>query len=119
MAPDLSILPLLQLERIGDDRYRSAAPHRLAHAEVDATDDNRDAQVQRVYGGQLLAQALSAATSTVEDLRVHSLHAYFLRGATSDSSIDFVVRRTKDGRSFTQRMVEVVQDQRTLVTLSA
>ena len=54
----------------------------------------------RVYGGQVVAQALSAAAETVDpDYLPHSLHAYFIRGGTSDEPIRYEVDRIRNGRS--------------------
>ncbi len=66
--------------------------------------------VGRVFGGQVIAQALAAAERTVDDDRpVHSLHAYFLRGGSEDHEIDFKVERDLDGRSFSNRRVVASQ----------
>lgn len=66
---------------------------------------------QRVMGGQVAAQALAAAGSTVEEGRLaHSLHGYFLREARPDRAIDYHVARTRDGRSSSARQVTAVQD---------
>jgi acyl-CoA thioesterase-2 len=66
---------------------------------------NRD----RVFGGQVAAQALVAASRTVEVGRVHSLHAYFLRPGDPDTPILYDVDRIRDGRSFTTRRVVAIQ----------
>jgi len=60
---------------------------------------------RRVYGGQVLAQALVAAERTVEGREPHSLHAYFLLGGNPKEPIVFEVERLRDGRSFTTRRV--------------
>lgn len=66
---------------------------------------------QRVFGGQVLAQALVAGTRTVESERtVHSMHGYFLRPGDSDKPITFGVQRLRDGRSFSARRVHAYQD---------
>lgn len=66
--------------------------------------------VGRVFGGQVIAQALAAAERTVPDDRpVHSLHAYFLRGGSEDHEIDLSVERDLDGRSFANRRVVASQ----------
>ena len=58
----------------------------------------------RVYGGQVVAQALAAAIATVEKPhRVHSLHAYFVLGGTPGVPILFEVDRLREGKSFTTR----------------
>ena len=59
---------------------------------------------KRVYGGQVVAQALRAAASTVDGpYRAHSLHAYFIRPGDADEPIRFEVDRLRNGRSFVTR----------------
>ncbi len=66
--------------------------------------------VGRVFGGQVIGQALASAERTVADDRpVHSLHAYFLRGGNEDHEIDFKVERDMDGGSFSNRRVVASQ----------
>jgi acyl-CoA thioesterase-2 len=65
----------------------------------------------RVYGGQVLAQSLVAATRTVESARIaHSLHGYFLRAGDITLPITFSVDRLRDGRSFSTRRVQAYQN---------
>jgi acyl-CoA thioesterase-2 len=65
----------------------------------------------RVYGGQVLAQSLVAATHTVDSSRVaHSLHGYFLRAGDITLPITFSVDRLRDGRSFSTRRVQAYQN---------
>ena len=64
---------------------------------------------RRVFGGQVLAQSLVAATRTVEGRPVHSLHGYFLRPGDIDLPITFSVDRLRDGRSFSTRRVQAYQ----------
>lgn len=74
----------------------------------------------RVFGGQVVGQALAAATCTVAADRVpHSLHAYFMRGGDDDYPIDYRVHRDYDGRSFTTRRVEALQGGAPILTLTA
>lgn len=74
----------------------------------------------RVYGGQVVAQALAAAYATVEaDHRVHSLHAYFVLGGTPKERILFEVDRLRDGRSFTTRRVVARQSGGAILNLDA
>lgn len=62
--------------------------------------------VGRVFGGQVIGQALASAERTVApDRAVHSLHAYFLRGGSEEHEIDFRVERDLDGGSFSNRRV--------------
>ena len=65
----------------------------------------------RVFGGQVLAQCLVAATRTVDAGRpVHSLHGYFLRAGDIRLPIEFSVDRLRDGRSFSTRRVQAFQN---------
>jgi acyl-CoA thioesterase-2 len=65
----------------------------------------------RVYGGQVLAQALTASVRTVAaDRAVHSMHAYFLRPGDSQLPITFAVDRIHDGRSFSARRTQAYQN---------
>jgi acyl-CoA thioesterase-2 len=74
----------------------------------------------RLYGGQVLAQALAAAQSTVPaDKLAHSCHAYFVRAGRTDQPIDFTVLRDADGRSFSARRIEARQDSTLILTMSA
>jgi acyl-CoA thioesterase II len=60
----------------------------------------------RVFGGMVVAQALSAAMQTVAaELEVHSLHGYFLRPTSPGSRTTHVVDNVRDGRSFSTRGV--------------
>ncbi len=81
---------------------------------------NRSHGFPRVYGGQVLAQALVAAQRTVDPGRpVHSLHAYFLRAGKGDEPITFHTERLRDGSSFSARRVHAVQFGRPILTLAA
>jgi acyl-CoA thioesterase II len=64
---------------------------------------------QRVFGGQVIGQALVAATRTVEDRPVHSLHAYFILPGDPKVPIIYEVERMRDGKSFTTRFVKAIQ----------
>ena len=71
---------------------------------------NMHPEAFRVYGGQVLAQAVSAAVATVaEDRVIHSQHAYFLRPGDVTAEIVFEVERARDGRSFSSRRVVALQ----------
>jgi len=78
-----------------------------------------DEERQRVFGGQVAAQALVAAGRTIEDRDLHSLHAYFLRPGDPKIPIIYQVERTRDGRSFATRRVTAIQHGRPIFTLSA
>lgn len=74
----------------------------------------------RVYGGQVAAQGLWAASRTVDDRFLpHSLHAYFIRGGESDEPIRYEVDRIRDGRSFVTRRVVARQSSGAISNLSA
>lgn len=65
---------------------------------------------KRVFGGQVLAQSLIAATRTVDPARaVHSMHGYFLRAGDAEEPITFGVQRLRDGRSFSARRAHAYQ----------
>ena len=66
---------------------------------------------RRVFGGQVLAQALNAAIRTVDadDRRAHSMHAYFLRPGDPVKDVEFEVERARDGFSFSSRRVVALQ----------
>ena len=74
---------------------------------------------RRVFGGQVLAQALVAAERTVEGRPPHSLHAYFLLGGDPKEPILFEVERLRDGRSFTTRRVVARQRGDAIFTMVA
>lgn len=80
---------------------------------------SRDIGSTRVFGGQVLGQALSAAHRTTEALVVHSLHAYFLRKGDHNSPIIYEVDRQRDGRSFSSRRVVAIQHGRPILNLAA
>ncbi len=74
---------------------------------------------QRVYGGQVLGQALVAAVRTVEEARIaHSLHAYFLLPGDPSVPIIYEVERIRDGGSFTTRRVKGIQHGRAMFSMS-
>lgn len=94
--PVSSLLRVLDLEQVADNRYRGFSPH---------------TSWGRVYGGQVLAQAIMAASRTVGDDRpAHSLHGYFLLGGDPLVPIDYEVDRVRDGGSFTTRRVTALQN---------
>jgi acyl-CoA thioesterase-2 len=75
---------------------------------------------QRVFGGQVLGQALVAASRTVEPARAaHSLHAYFLRPGDPAVPIIYEVDRIRDGKSFTTRRVVAIQHGAAIFSMSA
>ena len=68
--------------------------------------ESLDSERVRLYGGEVLAQALMAAGRTVDgERRVHSMHAYFLKLGDPKVPVVYEVDRIRDGRSFTTRRV--------------
>jgi acyl-CoA thioesterase-2 len=81
--------------------------------------ESRDIGSPQVFGGQVLGQALVAATATAEDRAVHSLHAYFLRRGDFNSPIVYEVDRALDGNHFSSRRVVAIQHGRQIFNMSA
>lgn len=105
MANDLDkLLNFLEVERIDKYLFIGRSPKRPT----------------RVFGGQVLAQALNAAIRTVEedDRIAHSMHAYFLRPGDPSKQIVYEVDPIRDGRSFTTRRVVAKQDGRAIFNTS-
>jgi acyl-CoA thioesterase-2 len=99
------LIQLLDLEEIEVGLFRARQP---------------DTQLQRAFGGQVLAQALTAATRTVNPSRsVHSLHAYFLRPGRTDMAMVYDVESVRDGGSFSSRRVVARQGGQVIFYLSA
>ena len=99
------LLALLELEALEVNLFRGLSPH-----------EDR----QRVFGGQVAAQALVAAGRTVgQDRPVHSLHAYFLRPGDPNIPIVYDVDRIRDGKSFATRRVVAIQHGRAIFNLAA
>lgn len=74
----------------------------------------------RVFGGQVIGQALAAAGATVDPTHlVNSLHGYFLRGGDVARPIEFAVERLREGRAFSHRRATASQDGRVILVLSA
>src|SRR5262245_26183656 len=75
---------------------------------------------QRVFGGQVIGQALVPASRTAEpDRHGHSLHAYFLRPGDPAVPIIYEVDRIRDGKSFTTRRVVAIQHGHAIFSMSA
>ena len=74
---------------------------------------------QRVFGGQVIGQALVAAARTVEGRQPHSLHAYFLLAGDPKVPIIYEVDRIRDGASFTTRRVKAIQHGQAIFAMSA
>jgi len=81
--------------------------------------ESRDIGSPQVFGGQVLGQALSAASATVEDRMAHSLHAYFLRRGDFNSPIVYEVDRARDGKHFSTRRIVAIQHGEQIFNMSA
>ena len=98
------LIKVMTLERLELDMFRG---------------ESRDIGSPQVFGGQVLGQALMAATATVEDRAVHSLHAYFLRRGDFNSPIVYEVDRARDGNHFSTRRVVAIQHGAQIFNMSA
>ena len=98
------LIDLLDLEQIEVTLFRGHSP---------------DDSWQRVFGGQVIGQALVAASRTVEDVVCHSLHAYFLRPGDPSVPIVYEVDRARDGKSFKSRRVTAIQHGKQIFNLAA
>ncbi len=99
------LLETLDLEKLEENLYRGVSPK---------------VGWQRVFGGQVIGQALVAAQRTVESARrVHSLHGYFMRPGDPAVPIVYNVDRIRDGGSFTTRRVVAIQHGQAIFSMSA
>ena len=79
----------------------------------------KNAGIQRIYGGQVIAQAYIAANSTIEeDKHLHSLHAYFLRPGIMKQPVLFSVDPIRNGKSFSTRTVKAIQNNEIIFTMT-
>lgn len=92
------LVELLSLEKLEENIYRGIS---------------RNLVGKRVFGGQVLGQALRAASYTT-DRPAHSLHAYFLFGGDVNAPIIYEVDRIREGKSFVSRQVRAIQHGRTI-----
>jgi acyl-CoA thioesterase-2 len=97
------ILAILDLERTGENSFRGTHSFAIRN---------------RVFGGQIVGQALVAAARTVEGAEPHSLHGYFLVGGDPSAPIDYEVERLRDGRSFATRRTSAIQHGQPIFTLT-
>jgi acyl-CoA thioesterase-2 len=99
------LVALLELEPIERNIYRG---------------QNRNIGTGRIFGGQVLAQALVAAAHTVEEERaLHSMHGYFILAGDLDLPVVYFVDRLRDGGSFTTRRVTGIQHGQAIFSMSA
>jgi acyl-CoA thioesterase-2 len=98
------LLNLLELEQLEVNLFRG---------------ESRDIGSPQVFGGQVLGQALTAASATVPGRVVHSLHAYFLRRGDFNAPIVYQVDRSLDGHSFANRRVVAIQHGEQIFNMAA
>jgi len=98
------LLQLLELEQLEVNLFRG---------------ESRDIGSPQVFGGQVLGQALTAASATIEGRMVHSLHAYFLRRGDCNAPIIYQVDRSLDGHSFSNRRVVAIQHGEQIFNMAA
>ena len=98
------LLKVMTLERLELDLFRG---------------ESRDIGSPQVFGGQVLGQALVAASATVEGRIVHSAHAYFLRRGDFNSPIVYEVDRARDGNHFSTRRIVAIQHGAQIFNMSA
>jgi acyl-CoA thioesterase-2 len=102
------LLDLLELEKLDRNLFRGHNPR------------ERSGRGFHLFGGQVAAQALRAASLTVPEGRLpHSMHGYFLRSGRSDIPTILQVDADRDGRAISARRVAAVQDGEVIFTLSA
>ncbi|MBJ3814831.1 acyl-CoA thioesterase II [Shimwellia pseudoproteus] len=100
-----TLLALLNLEKIEDGLFRG---------------QSQDLGLRQVFGGQVVGQALYAATDTVPSERlVHSFHSYFLRPGDSQKPIIYDVEVLRDGNSFSARRVAAIQNGKPIFYMTA
>jgi len=98
------LVRILDIEPIDLDMFRGHTP---------------EGETRRIYGGQVVAQALTAAYRTVEGRVCHSMHAYFIRGGDPKIPILLKVERVRDGGSFSVRRVTALQHGQQIFNLAA
>lgn len=98
------LLRLLKLEKIEENIFRG---------------QSQDLGFGNVFGGQVLGQALSAASRTVSpDFHAHSFHGYFMRAGDAAKPIVYTVDCIRDGKSFVTRRVIAVQKGRAIFSMA-
>ncbi len=99
------LVDLLTVQRMGDGWYMG---------------QRKPGGIGRVFGGQVIAQALAAAQDTVSSERVaHSMHAYFMRPGSEDYEITYRVERDFDGGSFSNRRIIALQKDKPILNMTA
>ncbi|PLS20386.1 acyl-CoA thioesterase [Neptunicoccus cionae] len=99
------LLNLLEIEQLEVDLFRGIG--------------SGGETTMRIFGGQVIAQALAAAYKTVDGRLCHSLHAYFIRPGDPSIPVIYSVDRARDGGSFTTRRVIAIQHGKQILNMSA
>lgn len=95
---------LLQLEQIAPNEYRGQSHNPGWH---------------RVYGGQVIAQAILSASKSAPDMQCHSIHGYFMRPGDPEKPITYKIDPVRDGRSFQTRMLYAAQGNQKIFAMGA
>lgn len=99
----IDLLAVLDLESIELNLFRGSSP---------------TPHLQRVFGGQVIAQAMVAASRTVEGRLPHSLHGYFIQPGDPKVPINYLVERLRDGRSYSTRNITATQHGRAIFSMT-
>ena len=99
-----NLIKLLELEAVSENKFRG---------------HSQDLGYAKLFGGQVIGQALSAASQTQQERSAHSLHAYFIRPGDAKHPIEFDVENVRDGRSFSVRRVIASQFEKPILALTA
>ncbi len=99
-----NLITLLKLESIGEGKFLGRS---------------QDIGLPKLFGGQVVGQALSAAHQTVENRTAHSLHCYFLRPGDARLAVEFDVETVRDGGSFSVRHVKASQAGKVILSMTA
>jgi len=104
MSDFIDLAAILDLEQIEVNLFRGHSP---------------DTERGRIFGGQVIGQALKAAYQTIDGLVCHSLHAYFIRPGDPRAPVLYQVERARDGKSFATRRVAAIQHGEQIFNLAA
>ncbi|WNC72280.1 acyl-CoA thioesterase II [Thalassotalea psychrophila] len=99
------LLGLLELEKLDDNLFIG---------------QSQDLGFKALFGGQVIGQALSAAKQTLaQERQLHSFHSYFLRPGDAKKPVTYIVEITRDGRSFSTRRVQAMQNGKAIFNLTS
>ena len=102
----MNIEQILSMEPMGADRYIASSPSGTGRTDI--------------FGGQVAGQALRAGSLTVASTKVpNSIHSYFLRRGRPDLPLEIRVERVRDGRTYANRRIQVIQDGKVIFEMAA